>query len=114
MHGSCVSVHSWDLFDSLSKGAIPLIHVARPIYNWPKATSIMAPSTSKIATARLQLLQRVMETSPRAPFIRQYESTDIEAVMHIVSPPSHLLPPTNQNPNPPKFLKSLYETIAIS
>lgn len=51
----------------------------------------MAHSTSKIATARLQQIQRVMANSAQKPFIRAYQSRDLEAVMHIVSLFDHLL-----------------------
>lgn len=58
----------------------------------------MAPSNSKIAGARLQQLQRVMEESSRRPFIRAYGQADLEAIMHIVSFWPHLLPPRAQIP----------------
>ncbi|ELR09491.1 hypothetical protein VC83_00588 [Pseudogymnoascus destructans] len=49
----------------------------------------MAPSNSKIAAARLQQLQRVMEESSRRPFIRAYGPADLEAIMHICRVTAH-------------------------
>lgn len=58
----------------------------------------MAPSKSKIAGARLQQLQRIMEESSRRPFIRAYGPSDLEAIMHIVSFWPRLLPPRGSLP----------------
>ncbi|OBT89324.1 hypothetical protein VE02_01419 [Pseudogymnoascus sp. 03VT05] len=49
----------------------------------------MAPSNSKIAGARLQQLQRIMEESSQRPVIRAYGPADLEAIMHICRVTAH-------------------------
>ena len=74
----------------------------------------MAPSNSKIAGARLQQIQRVMEESSRRPFIRAYGPADLEAVMHIVSFWSRLIPYITQIPFSTSTYKARQGTITES
>ncbi|KFZ23855.1 hypothetical protein V502_01666 [Pseudogymnoascus sp. VKM F-4520 (FW-2644)] len=83
-----VSVQGCKLFDCHISNASS-VHPASAVYNWLEAAPSMAPSTSKIATARLQLLQRVMEGSSKKLHIRQYDPADLEAVMHICRVTAH-------------------------